>query len=258
MKDPEIIVINGKTLAEILEAHKHWLNRDCEGWQNMRAVLCRADLRYIDFSGSDLSEVDFCDANLSGSDLSGAILCKADLRRINFSGANLRGADLCGAKLSKTNFHGANLHDTYLVDADLSCSDLSDANLCGAKLSKTNLSGVIYNEITSFFALQCPEEGAYIGWKKASQYIIKLLITEDAKRNSATTRKCRASKAKVLEIQNLDGTKATVVLAHSNYNANFIYEIGKTVEVNDFDDNRWNECSTGIHHFITRQEAVNY
>ena len=253
MKDPEIIVINGKTLAEILEAHKHWLNRDCDGWQNMRAILCKADLRCIDFNGANLCGADFCDANLSGAnfcgaDLSGAVFWRADLSRINFSDANLRGADLYGAKLSRANLRGADLYG----------AKLSDANFCGAKLSKTNLSGVIYNEITSFFAMQCPEEGAYVGWKKASQYIIKLLITEDAKRSSATTRKCRASKAKVLEIQNLDGTKATVVLAHSNYNANFIYEIGKTVEVKDFDDNRWNECSTGIHHFITRQEAVNY
>ena len=28
--------------------------------------------------------------------------------------------------------------------------------------------------------------------------------------------------------------------------------------VKDFDDDRWNECSTGIHFFITRDEAVMY
>ena len=30
------------------------------------------------------------------------------------------------------------------------------------------------------------------------------------------------------------------------------------VSVNDFDTNRWKECSTGIHFFMTREEAVEY
>lgn len=37
-----------------------------------------------------------------------------------------------------------------------------------------------------------------------------------------------------------------------------MYEVGKTVSVDDFDENRWHECSTGIHFFITREEAVRY
>lgn len=31
-----------------------------------------------------------------------------------------------------------------------------------------------------------------------------------------------------------------------------------TVEVKNFDKNRWNECSTGIHCFITKREAELY
>jgi hypothetical protein len=34
--------------------------------------------------------------------------------------------------------------------------------------------------------------------------------------------------------------------------------VGETIEVKDFDDDRWNECSAGIHFFITRKEAVEY
>ena len=85
-----------------------------------------------------------------------------------------------------------------------------------------------------------------------------LEIPEDAKRLSATGRKCRCNKAKVLEIQNLDGTKADINEVRSDYTAAFIYRVGETVSVDDFCEDRWDECSAGIHFFINRQEAVNY
>ena len=31
-------------LSKVLEAHKHYLAQDCEGWENMRANLSGADL----------------------------------------------------------------------------------------------------------------------------------------------------------------------------------------------------------------------
>jgi hypothetical protein len=44
----------------------------------------------------------------------------------------------------------------------------------------------------------------------------------------------------------------------SNWDNNFIYKVGKTIEVKNFDENRWNECSAGIHFFMTFDEAKNY
>ena len=104
----------------------------------------------------------------------------------------------------------------------------------------------------------CPEEDEFIGWKKASNKIIKLKIPKDALRSSATSRKCRCNKAKVLEIYNFDGTVAEEREVRSDYDNDFIYTVGKTIKVKDFDTDRWNECSTGIHFFINRQEAINY
>ena len=94
--------------------------------------------------------------------------------------------------------------------------------------------------------------------KKASSHIVKLLVPEDAKRSSATTLKCRCSKAKVLEIQNLDGSKSDLKAVPSDRDENFIYVVGKEKEVEGFDEDRWNECSTGIHFFISREMAVKY
>jgi hypothetical protein len=84
------------------------------------------------------------------------------------------------------------------------------------------------------------------------------LITEDALRSSATTLKCRCSKAKVLEIQNIDGSAAVEESVKSDYDSKFIYKVGEIVEVKEFDTDRFNECSPGIHFFISRLVAVQY
>lgn len=156
--------------------------------------------------------------------------------------ADLRGADLIGADL---------------LGADLRRANLSGANLSGANLCDADLSNVKADHNTAMFFPQCPD-GEFVGYKKAGEKIVKLLIPEDAKRSSATTLKCRCSKAKVLEIQEEDGSPSEVKEVRSDYDKGFIYRLGETVCVEDFDEDRWNECSTGIHFFISREAAVSY
>ena len=141
-------------------------------------------------------------------------------------------------------------------------ADLRSANLCGANLRGANLYGADLRSANLFGAkgcyLSCPTEGSFIGWKKASGHIVKLRIPEDAQRSSAAGNKCRCDKAYVEEIQNMDGTMATVDAVRSDHDQNFVYTVGATVEVPDFDDNRWSECAPGIHFFIDRRAAVEY
>ena len=220
-------------LKKILDEHLLWLN----GEGGSCANLFGANLR-----GANLSDADLRCANLSGADLRGANLSDADLRCANLSDADLR----C-----------ANLRDADLRGANLSDADLRNADLCRADLCEASIDQMMWNIYTVFYPLQCPESGSYIGYKKASGLVVELEIPADARRSSATSRKCRASKAKVLSITDINGNPAGGQVK-SNYDPNFVYAIGETVEVTDFDDNRWNECSTGIHHFITRAEAVIY
>ena len=160
---------------------------------------------------------------------------------------DLYSADLCNADLRGSNLRCANLCDV----------DLRGANLCGADLRGADLRGANLRDAKGCY-LSCPTEGSFIGWKKASGHIVKLRIPEDARRSSATGHKCRCDKAYVMEIQNMDGTKATEDTVRSDHDKNFVYTVGATVEVPDFDDNRWNECAPGIHFFIDRREAVEY
>ena len=178
-------------------------------------------------------------ANLRGADLSGANLSLSDLGGANLTGADLRGADLIGADL---------------IWADLTGADLRGANLSGTYLSEANLT-----EAKLDWPLVCPEKGSFIGYKKCRyNLIVKLEIPEDALRSSATSRKCRCSKARVLSITNLDGSDVNVEYAVSKKDSGFLYKVGEVASVNDFDTNRWNECSTGIHFFMTREEAASY
>ena len=213
-----------------------------------------ANLRYTDLRGADLKSAYLRNVNLGCADLSGA-----DLRNANLWNADLRYTNLSGANLGCANLSGANLKSADLRDVNLGCANLSGANLKSAYLSGANFWDADLSCVKNiFFPIACPEKGSFIAFKKAGRYIIELFIPSNAKRCSATSRKCRCSKAKVISITTLSGDKTNITEVHSNYDPNFIYKLGEYVEVKNFDDNRWNECSTGIYFFITRQEAVNY
>ena len=208
---------------------------------------------------ANLRDANLRNANLRDADLRGANLYGADLRGANLRGANLRNADLCDANLRNANLYGANLCSANLRNANLRDADLRDANLSGADLrGAKNVDEVKWNMHTIFYPLQCPETGSFIGYKKASGYIIELEICADAKRSSATSRKCRCSKAKVLSITHLDGSDSGLTEVRSDYSKEFVYRVGEIAEAPDFDENRWKECTAGIHFFITRGEAVKY
>ena len=144
--------------------------------------------------------------------------------RASLCGANLCGADLCGANLC-----GA---------------DLRGASLCGANLRGAQNIPPLVEAETSIVA-----EGDIIGYKKLSLGVIcKIKIPAGAKRGNATGRKCRAEYAIVLEGEGC-----------SQYDSTFAYRVGETVRPREpFDDNRWEECASGIHFFLTRVEAENY
>lgn len=189
---------------------------------------------------------------LCGADLRGADLCDASLSHIDLRSADLRGADLRGANLNRADLNGADLRGVNLSGADLSQANLSGANHVKLSIAKTSI---------------LPDEGDIIGWKKAwtdnemppTPVIVKLLIPADAQRSNATGRKCRASTARVLDLQDKQGNSLPPdTTAYSGHDTDFTYKKGETVHVENFDTNRWNECAPGIHFFITRIEAAKY
>jgi hypothetical protein len=192
-------------------------------------------------------------AYLRGANLRGAYLHGAYLHGAYLHGANLRGAYLHGANLEGANLEGANLEG-----ANLRGANLEGANLRGANLEGANLRGAI-NLSPSIAAQLCvlPDEGDVVGWKKLRENkIAKLLIRQGVPRSSSTGRKCRAKEAKVIAIYDRDGKNTST--GTSTFDGAFLYTVGKTVYIPDFDHDRWKECASGIHFFITRKEAEDY
>ena len=282
-------------LNKIIENHQHYLNKDIDGWESMRADLSdknlsglnlkNANLREANFRNANLSNSNLGDANLNNADLTYADLRKADLSRadlrdadlseanlyrafclhtnlcrVDLSNAYLRDADLYSAFCGNTNLYGVDLRGADLREANLFRADLRKADLREANLRNAYLSGTDLSENAKIdYPITCPETGSFIGYKKACyEKIVKIQICEDAKRSSATTKKCRCSKALVLAIENIDGSDSGLQEIESCFDHCFVYRIGEIVEVPDFDDNRWNECAPGIHFFMDRQNAVEY
>ena len=235
------------------------------------ANLIRADLRganlkgiqlvRVNLQGADLIEADlFCAnlyyANLELADLSKACLRGVEFDKVNLINANLQGADLRGADLYCADLRGADLKGADLSGANLRWADLSGADLKGAILYGTNLSGT---KNPPDLPMACPIEGSFIAWKKVNnQFIVKLEVPSDAKRSSATTNKCRCDKAMVLEITNFYTGEKFDTITNVNFAKECTYCVGKMVYPDSFNDNRWEECSHGIHFFMTEEEAKNY
>ena len=241
----ELRKIKREDLNVILEKHKRWLATYGKEGE-------RADLSYTDLRGFTLARV-----NLAGADLRFANLSHADLLFTRLSDACLTGANLVGANLYHANLTYADLYSAYLFRADLAGADLAGADLRAADLSNANFTKANLTDVKNFpdIPMECPESGSFIGWKCACGYIVKLEIPADAKRSSGTGIECRCNKATVLAIENIDGTPAGVSEVCSDYDENFIYRVGETVTVDDFDDNRFNECAPGIHFYIDRKYA---
>lgn len=182
-----------------------------------------ANLWYANLTGADLTGANLTGANLRYADLTGAYLWNADLRYANLMGANLRHANLMGANLRYANLMGADLTGAYLRNAKYPHWNWLPA-------------------------------GDLIVYKKLQNGIIAtLLIPAGARRSHGTERKCRAEFAKVLSLG--EG----VLTAHSIHDPSFSYTVGEIVRPTEpFDTNRWNTCTSGIHFFITREEAEEY
>ena len=209
------------------------------------AVKYRANLYRANLDGANLYGANLYGANLYGANLDGANLTRANLTRANLDGANLGGANLDGANLTRANLGGANLDG----------ANLGGANLDGANLYGANLDGA--NNIP-FVPFACPSDGAFIGWKKVNNCLVMLEIPEDARRCSCTSQKCRCDKAKVLGITNLDTNEVVSEIKNTSYSPVVTYVVGEMVYPDSFDENRWKECSHGIHFFINKQNAIDY
>ena len=130
---------------------------------------------------------------------------------------------------------------------------------------KANLFDCDFDTHIPYVPMTCPVEGDIIGWKvchgqnNRTPYLVKLHIPDGVKRTSGFgSRKCRCERALVLDILYIDGTPAKETTVFSHYDKTFSYTKGRWVHVDCYDSDRRFVCSSGIHFFMERQEAINY
>jgi len=252
----EIVSIQGKLLynSEKKSVKDTLIDAVKSGAYLYGANLYGADLEGADLYGANLKGAYLEGADLEGADLEIAYLEGADLYGANLKGADLYGADLYGANLYCANLYGADLRGANLYGANLKGANLESARLKGSNLKGANLHGA---KDIPHIPLACPSEGAFTAWKKVDGKLVELEIPADARRSSATTEKCRCDKAKVISITDIGSNKQISVITNMKY-TNTLYKVGEMVYPDAFDEDRFNECSTGIHFFIDKQSAINY
>ena len=240
MREPKDIKIGDYTLEEILERHLHWLNRDCENWESMRADLRYADLRYADLRYTDLRNANMSYANMR----------YANMRNANVSYANMSYADMRNTNMSYANMSYADIRSVDMRYANMRSVDMRNANMIGVDMIGANMKGADMRGVDRLKkGIKLSEP--IIGWKKCkNNVLVKLEIPRGAIVFSINNKKCRTDKAKVLEIIGADR-------AYSNYKF-FSYYVGDIIEIFNFNCEYNVECAEGIHFFRTREEAENY
>lgn len=210
-------------------------------------------LREVSFKNMDLSGY-----NLSGIDFTLSSFENVRLENVDFSGAAVENVLFDGCSVKGAVFRNVNMKTASMRYCDMTGCDIRGANLFGAVLEHAKLDGIISDERTQWFRMHCPEKGAILGYKKCvNDRLVQLLIPADAKRTSATLPSCRCSKAKVLTIKSFDSTEEFDE-AWSLVDENFVYHKGEWVEVSDFNEDRWMDSTTGIHFWMSREEAIRY
>lgn len=270
-------------------------NVDLSGVNLESVNFSRMDMTNVDFKGSNLrnaclarstmNKVWFNDTCLSGANMWHSSMWDTIFDNANLSSADLSFADIRFASFDNTNLYGVNFKGTIIYQSTFYHSNCEEASFVNAWISDgmfryTSLKSVAVSYRTSWFytsfddesmvnnnicSLACPSHGSFVAWKFArlkdnhsNIILVKLEIPEDAQRSSGTTNKCRASKAKVLEVEDLDGNKLSDdIEIVSDFDPGFTYKVGDIIEPDiQFDNNRWNECSHGIHFFIDKRDAI--
>lgn len=258
---------DGTNLEEVLEESRKFIAS--MGYEGSRAVF--DDLRIREFKVPEemLSNAEFHAFNCDIGDFRNAYLeltrfISSEFRNTCFGQAFMGASCFYDTSFFECDFTGVDFSNSLFYGCYFFRCNLRAANFEGANFVRTSLENV---SNIPYIPTVCPDAGAFIGWKRAMYFgdeqkdvIVKLLIPDDAKRLSCLGRKCRCDKAIVLEIQDLEGDRLpNDTIAMSYHDNSFGYIVGRTVTPEKpFNENRFDECASGIHFFVNREEAVRY
>lgn len=222
---------------------------NCKFWMSewREAVIDRCDMKNTEFSScifvdTYFKEVDFRDSAFINCSF---VCCRFD--GCNFEKAKLGANAWYGSYFENCNFKGVILPQPF------------DPNTFRN------------NRNVPYIPMVCPDEGEFIGYKVGltcnyKRVLITLKVPADARRSSAGGRKCRCDKATVIDLEWIDPVLRTMEKPPTSarslitFYGTVVYKIGEEVtpQAREFDPDRWQECSSGIHFFMNKKEALKF
>lgn len=170
---------------------------------------------------------------------------------VTFSGVYSNRAD--GCYLKHCRFYWSQLKDNSGLNMYIYGCDFMNAEIFNNTLEIEKLD------------YQCPgianvaPDGAFIAYKlsrasvSGTALLIKILIPDYAERVSCTDNSLKVSACEVISIT--DSTGNNVDQATSFWNPKFVYTVGETVEAGNYDSNRWEKYTGGIHCWLSADSA---
>lgn len=224
-------------------------------------ILKNVCLKYITFRNCKFKNCIISYSNLTGTEFTNVsfehvVFTENNMRSVVYFKSQLKSVKMNKCVMFESGFLETSFEDVTIYKSNLDDSSVKESNFDNIRLIRN--SGTLLN---------CPVEGSFIGFKglcsknRRNLLICKLEIPMDAKRSNAFGRKCRCSKAKVLKILAMDDEynfTIPVEKGFSLHESGFEYKVGEMVYPDSFDDDRWIECSNGIHFFMTKQETIDY
>lgn len=245
------IYLNNVDLTECILNNVNLNNAEIRNCYFKNTILTQAKLQNAILTNNDfinslldecnLSEINIIDSriiccNLSSVDLVESILIDDTFERCNFDLANLKNSYIKLSNLYNNNFYGS-----FLKDAEIKNSRLNGSNLIETRFDEVQINLKEYRK-----GKVLTED--IIGYKQCLNHVIVTLkIPRGAIVFSVNGQKCRTNKAEVIAI---DGANR----AYSRYNR-MSYYVGDKFNIYNFNCEYNQECSEGIHFFMTREEA---
>jgi hypothetical protein len=242
----------------------------------------------------------FKECNFNGIEFKRKSFNFCEFRDCNFTSTDMQYCKFSYCIFIHSEFNRSKIYDSYIHFCSFGPIGVGFSDFEGTRIYHSDIVG---SHCTNLNIPQIvPATGSFIGYKRAKRteyedidkssvivnfkpVIVKLLIPEDAKRISSTSRKCRCNKAKVLDIYDYEEDdimerikisegywKKEVKVpqdklpeyiknhyedAYSYQDPTFDYKVGEIIEVKDFDE-ECNECSIGIHFFTSEKEALEF
>ena len=124
-----------------MDFHLSGVDEKARNWSGL-------NLSGVDFRGAHLSKVQFEESQLDGANLQNADLTEANLQHADLTEANLQNANLSEANLQNANLRFAELQNAHLLLVNLQNADLRGCDLSWWQLEKVKDGGLTGSKIT--------------------------------------------------------------------------------------------------------------